>query len=60
MKTLHPAVAVALGVSLLVGLGACSRATWKQIGSDTRKAVETTGEAIEGAAKGVAEALKGD
>lgn len=54
------AAAAALVVALLIGLGGCSKSTWKQIGDDSRKAMETTGEVIEGAAKGAIKAVKGD
>ena len=49
----------ALGVALLIGLGGCSKTTWKQIGDDSREALETTGEVIEGATKGAIKAVEG-
>ncbi|HSH71281.1 MAG TPA: hypothetical protein VK997_15270 [Deferrisomatales bacterium] len=54
------AAAATLCMALLIGLAGCSKATWKQIGDDSRKAMESTGKAIEGAAKGAIEAVEKD
>ena len=53
-----PTIAAAIGMALLLGGFGCSKATWKQIGDDTRKGMETTGEAIEGAVKGGIDAVE--
>lgn len=60
MTARNLAITAAFWAALLAGLGGCSKATWKQVGDDTRKALETTGQAIEGAAKGAIEAVEED
>jgi predicted small secreted protein len=52
--------AAILAGAVLVSTWGCSKATWKQIGEDTREGLETTGQAIEGAAKGAIEAIEKD
>ena len=57
---IRPAIATTLAAALLLAASGCSKATWKKIGDDTRKAAETTGKAIEGAVQGGIDAVKGD
>lgn len=58
MRILRISTGILLCCVLVVTAWGCSKSTWQQIGDDTRKAAETTGQAIEGATKGAIDAVE--